>query len=59
MTLTISTANQSKSKKCTGWAYLLVVALARLWLSIPLDDSEIDAGITIKLWHGSLGRKEK
>lgn len=58
MILTVSTNAQSKSKKCTAWAYVLVIALAKLWLSSPPDDDEISAGITIKLWHGKPARKE-
>jgi len=50
--LTVSTNRQSKSRKCTSWAYLLVLAIAKLWLSTPLDEDEIKGGVVIKLWHG-------
>lgn len=59
MILTVSTTKQAKSKKCTRWAYLLVLALAKLWLSLPPDDDEIAAGITIKLWHGKQPKPSK
>ena len=59
MILTVSTNKQAKSKKCTHWAYLLVLALAKLWLSSPPDDDEIAAGITIKLRHSEQPKPSK
>lgn len=50
MILSIRTIKQEKSKKCSGWAMILIHSLARLWLSLPLTQEEIDQGITITLW---------
>lgn len=50
MILSVRTSKQEKVKKCTGWAYLLVLAIARLWLSLSPAEDEIAQGITIRLY---------